>query len=345
MKPRLLLNCLIGLLCAITPLSSTAQTVGRTVIRESFRGKIVFFGNSRGGARLVETMSLDGTDLQSVFGRNAKEFRILGGRLSPNGEFAAVAVMQPQIKKSAVLILSADGRHETIFEDDGALTIRCWSPDGKRVAFFEGEHGHWQNLTVDFESRKVEIVPLPATDAIEDWRPDGHAFSVMAGNDDKGRRFDDGEEYPLRGIYLAKPNGARMADLTKDPRSDFIWSRFSPDGHKIASYHRYYRDANDFKDGHAFEACSIADEDGSNSRDLVCFTRLLQPAKGAQGIRPNGGPVWSPDGKSLIWIATKQVNPTDDDAFELIYVPTDGSDVRRLPLGTERSFWGQIDCR
>jgi hypothetical protein len=69
----------------------------------------------------------------------------------------------------------------------------------------------------------------------------------------------------------------------------------------------------------------------------VCFTDL------EKGVNNNGGPCWTPDGKTIIFLIVDD-HPNVDD-LELIFVAADGSDVRRMPLGKERTWWGQFDCR
>lgn len=302
---------------------------------EVFRNKIVFFGNSSNGHRLVETMNLDGSELHTVLELNFEQ-AIWHGRVSPDGRSVAFTVM-PDGQKPAVWLHSADSQHQTIV-DDGWLA--CWSPDSKRIAFVRGleqpEKKHRESLIIDVVSQHVRALPLPATDNFEDWSPDGTELTVSEGNPDKLFERPDGETYPLRGLYFIKPDGTRLAPLTQEPKGDFLRSRFSPDGRQIAYYHRYHYD------GKTFESCVVADHNGSKQIETVCFTTL---AEGLE-IRPNGGPCWSPDGKTVIWmVLTRPYGSDDATGHEVIFTAVDGSRTRRMPLGKERQWWGFIDCR
>jgi Tol biopolymer transport system component len=299
-----------------------------------FRNKIVFFGNSSERHRLIETMNLDGSGLHTVLEMSFEQM-IGHGRVSLDGRCVAFTeIIDGQ--KPAVWLLSADSQRPLIV-DNGWLA--CWSPDSKRIAFTRGleepEKNHRESLIIDVMSRRVRALRLPGVDNVEDWSPDGTELTVSEGNPDKLFQRPDGETYPLRALYFIKPDGTRLAPLTQDPKGDFLQSRFSPDGRQIAYYHRYHYD------GKTFESCVVAKRDGSKPRETVCFTTL---AEGLE-IRPNGGPCWSPDCKTVIWMVLTRPYGSDTTGHELIFTAADGSRTRRMPLGKERQWWGFIDCR
>jgi Tol biopolymer transport system component len=211
-------------------------------------------------------------------------------------------------------------------------SVRSWSPDGKRIAychFFGADQS--ENGIVDVESGQITKFSLAQGDVVDDWAPEGDVLSVIARNLGKRYYRPDGETYALRGLYMVKADGPKFRPITHDPDGDFINSRFSPDGNKIAYQHRYH------VDGHTFYAAAVANRDGSNERDIVNFTKL------EYGLKPNRGPCWSTDGQTIIFTAMPD-HPGHDD-FELIEMNADGSDVRRMPLSKERSWWGCFDFR
>lgn len=179
---------------------------------DAFRNKLVFFGNSSRGHRLVETMNLDGSELHTVLELSFEQ-AIWHGRVSPDGRVVALTVM-PEGEKPAVWLLSADGRRQTLV-DNGWLA--CWSPDSKRIAFVRGLERpgkkHRESLIIDVVSQQLRALPLPATDNVEDWSPDGTELTVSSGNPDQLFKRSDGETYPLRGLYLIKPDGTRLAQI------------------------------------------------------------------------------------------------------------------------------------
>jgi len=83
-------------------------------------------------------------------------------------------------------------------------------------------------------------LPIPKTDVVEDWSPDGRFLSVMAGNVEKTFKHSTKGTYPLRQIYRMKIDGSERQMLTPESSDDSIWSRFSPDGTRLTHYRREY---------------------------------------------------------------------------------------------------------
>lgn len=77
--------------------------------------------------------------------------------------------------------------------------------------------------------------------------------------------------------------------------------------------------------------------EGANHRQLVNFTEL--------GVRPNGSPIWNPNGKEIAWIVERKTN-TDDLDFEIMLIPVSGGQSRFVTakeLGLSRL--GKIDWK
>ena len=179
---------------------------------------------------------------------------------------------------------------------------------------------------------------LPETDWIDDWSPDGQTLLATRGNPTRSVTRADGEIYPLRGLISLTISGTRSVPITTDTEGDFIWPRFSPNGRQIAYYARHHRD------GKTAEYAVVAASDGAQPRELVCFTSL----EAEDVVKPHGPPCWSPDGMTILFKVTKRPRKQASAnllRFEVVAIAADGTGVRRTPLGTERSWWGFIDCR
>jgi hypothetical protein len=89
--------------------------------------------------------------------------------------------------------------------------------------------------------------------------------------------------------------------------------------------------------------------DGSDAKTILSFAKLSDEQI---SVRPNGFPAWSPDGRSVAWLADRRrrdrrnLAPGVRIEWELIFVSEEGGAVRRLPLKQEGiNSWGQIDWR
>jgi len=165
-----------------------------------FAGKIVFFGSGlkddfRSG--LIQAMSPDGADLKTIL---KFEEPIQTGRVSSDGRRLAFSVAS---KEGGGWILEADG-HPWKLAEKGH--VRCWSPDGKQVACLlsKDKDGEWESVVIDVKTKQSRSLPIPETDAIEDWSPDGRFISVMDGNPEGRFEHPTKGLYPLRRIYLIR---------------------------------------------------------------------------------------------------------------------------------------------
>lgn len=314
---------------------STAAGADGDPPKSPFAGKIIFFGsvlNDDLGSGLIQAMSPDGADLKTIL-----KFQqpIQTGRVSPDGRRLAFSAAS---KEGGIWILEGDG-HSWKLAEQGH--VRCWSPDGKQVACLlpKAKDRAWESVVIEVETKQARSLPIPETDAIEDWSPDGRFMSVMDGN--PAGRFEHPTKglYPLRRIYLMNQDGSERKPLTDEPTFDGIWSRFSPDGRWVAHYRRRYRGEQP-----PAEISVVRRRDGSDASENIEFGELDNPPP---FVRPSGAPCWSPDGKTLVWRCDK--NEKDKPGFrrfELIFVSLNDGAIRRLKLSRDEiRFWGDIDWR
>ncbi len=298
------------------------------------RGKIVFFGAKDS---VHKTATIQTVDLGLAAFRVVAEFEkaiILPGRVAPDARRVAFSVEREATRKTTVYVMDSTGRREEIIDD---ASVSAWSPDGTRLACVrvKGE-GQWENFLVDVRTKQIEWLPVPRTDFVEDWSPDGAELSIMASCPE--RHFDHPEKgrYPLRQIYRIKLDGSGRVPLSVDPMLDNIWSRFSPDGSKVAHCCRRH------EQGKVVEALKVVDRDGKNGKEIAWFA-------GGTHVRTNEAPCWSPDGKQILWKVVKEVEEGAVEFYRvlehwLVFIPLDGSKPRQVKLthgGTQ--WWGFVD--
>src|SRR5262249_23727304 len=131
-----------------------------------------------------------------------------------------------------------------------------WSHDGKSIVATKQEivDGHWKDETWRFEAdgSNPTKLPIPETDSVEDWSPDGRWFVTCS------------DRHPPRGsgyqLYLMKTDGTEQRRLTKDGLN--VFARFSPDGRKILYLHQTAKEGN---------SIWVMDLEGKNAKEIVSF--------------------------------------------------------------------------
>jgi Tol biopolymer transport system component len=149
-----------------------------------------------------------------------------------------------------------------------------WSGDGKYIVStkFEEVDGHWKDETwrYDADGSNPTKLPIPDTDSVDDWSPDGKWFVTCS-----DRHEPRGHGYQL---YLMKTDGTEQRRLTKDGLN--CYARFSPDSRKVLYIHQTAKEGN---------GIWVVDVDGKNAKEIVKEENLLSP----------DGAYWSPDGKQI----------------------------------------------
>ncbi len=133
---------------------------------------------------------------------------------------------------------TSDGEGQGPFRASEKVGQPCWSPDGKTILVSkvspEGKSETWR---VAADGSREERVPIPSTERLVDWSPDGQWVLSFT--------FGQGPERPF---FLMHPDGTGRRPLVpvSNPLPEFggrlWWSspRFSPDGRKVLFDHEVY---------------------------------------------------------------------------------------------------------
>jgi Tol biopolymer transport system component len=300
-------------------------------------------------ARILFLSDRDGEwALYTIDANGGGEHRVFpGGRAEPFGESVGFGepVVSPDGRKVVVnrrgitVATLATGASKRIGPGDESTV--GWSPDGKRLVFSGQNEGLYVADVRGGRRRTLLSTSLISTPA---WSPDGKwiAFARQIG-------------YGPTELYAVHPDGSGLRSLSRYTPSDGLaWSRdgrlafigtrgdeerahlvfvdvdargvevrplrlgrggtvsWSPDGRKIA-YAATIREADP-------SAIYTADADGSGRRRLA-------PSK---PLYYDESPVWSPDGKSLLFVRTPVGGGAERYVPEVWTMHADGSHQRRL---------------
>ncbi|MDR3622712.1 MAG: hypothetical protein P4L85_25390 [Paludisphaera borealis] len=305
----------------------------------TFRGKIVLFGTRRavgGEAQRIEMINPDGTGLETILTLDEGQ-AIHAGRVSPDGKRLAFSASQAGTRRPDLWSVTTDRVRRKIADD---ILVVAWSPDGRRLAAIRDTDPNTpgrENLILDVETGHEQRLPIPETDAVEDWSPDGATLIVMAANVDKVFEHPTKGAYPLRQIYLMHPDGTGRAPLTSRPLADNLDARFSPDGSRVTYFQRRH------PDNLVLHFAVVQGRGGADARDLAQFNEIY---KGNRHYKPNGPPCWSPDGKSVAWFIPRRKLDSSSMRIELLILSVETGQANRLDLHQRGLEWVQtLDWR
>jgi Tol biopolymer transport system component len=152
-----------------------------------------------------------------------------------------------------------------------------WSSDGKQLMMAAGKGevpgtkmSYMAAWIVNADGSEPRKLPIPETDQVDDWSPDG-TWVLTDSHRDKGVGYQ---------IYRMRLDGTDARRLTMTGAGVLnLDGRISPDGRQIA----YWRI------GDRQSGIWVMDADGTNARRVFDSTAGLLP----------GGPTWSADGQKI----------------------------------------------
>ena len=209
---------------------------------------------------------------------------------------------------SAIFVMDADGQNQRrLTFEPGTNIVSHWSPDGDRIAFLSFRDGGRRIFTMDTNGQNVRQIThgQRAFESAPAWSPDGKWLAFGSG-DKRGW-----------GIYLVDPQGGNETQIFHSNASNLDYSvlgrpAWSPDSQHLVFVAPW---AEAWREGYA----------------------------GLVRIRVDGGiptylktqelgywesPVWSPDGNTLLFSATKQQRPE----YEIFFMNLITSESRHFIL-------------
>ncbi|MHC5538089.1 TolB family protein [Singulisphaera rosea] len=153
-----------------------------------------------------------------------------------------------------------------------------WSPDSKRLMIPVGKGDvpgtkmpKLETWIVNADGTKPQKLPIPDTEQVVDWSPDG-TWVLTYSHRDKGAGYQ---------IYRMRLDGTDARRLTTTGKGVLsLDGRISPDGRQIA----YWRI------GDRQSGIWVMNADGTNARRILDSTEKLIA----------GGPAWSPDSRRIV---------------------------------------------
>ncbi len=206
-------------------------------------------------------------------------------------------------KDSGVYTIKADGSGEKLLTAPDRLTFDpAWSPNGKRLAYVGVVDNKQQLFVAEADGSQSKALTALKGEKVRSpaWSSDGARIAYVV-EDEAGNSE----------IYGVNADGTGNAKLvsTLSEDTDPAWS---PDGTKLA---------------YASDPTNRKPQPGTPRRPLQIFVRDLKAGTVTQLTEAqnlNYSPAWSPDGKSIIFVSTRN-------RFAQVFIMRpDGSDERPL---------------
>jgi Tol biopolymer transport system component len=250
---------------------ATAKPAGR-----ERRGKIYLTTRSSSAPTGPPLVAIDPNDGESrvIFEGSSDRARV-----SPDGRNVAYS----RAEGLWVRGLSGDSEPQRVADlnESNSGSPAVWSPDGKELIISVGRHGDrrgWLHKTirVKIDGSKLEELPIPTEDNVQDWSPDGRRLLTASS---RGAKM--GWQ-----LYVMRPDGTEQRRITE--KGNPFYARFSPDGRRVI-----YTD-NGLGDQ---SGIWVVDADGKNPRRVLAVDRQTIPSA-----------CWSPDGKGVA-VVISPLNP------------------------------------
>ncbi|MHC4171690.1 MAG: tetratricopeptide repeat protein [Planctomycetota bacterium] len=277
-------------------------------------GKIVAFTSDEKEKIQLFMVNVEGGDVNQLTKDGGTQ-----PAFSPDGKTITYVKEKPQktdVPKSDVWVIPAAGGTPVQVSDlPGEATGPIWSPDGKMIAFtrkaYPGSDVSKEICIVPVsETGKPQApptqieLPLATWDFLAGWTSD-NKIGVLLTNPDH------------YAIYTIPASGGNATQVT--PQGYYYSPRWSPDGKRI-----YFR-GTDGPDGIA----SVPSEGGEISISHIDADSMIrQPLQW-------GGNVVSPDGKKIVFCASKKADKSFPPSY-IYTIPVEGGEPKQLTISPGR---------
>lgn len=269
--------------------------------------------------------------------------------LSPNGQTIAL-VRSGQI----ILLPSTGGWPVLLTSTQGGKSGLAWSPDGKQLAY-ASQGGIWVVSTSGGAPRRLTNAPpgagdpRQATDRAPRWSPNGHWILFQSGRRGANGLYVVSEDGTVTSaITSAKdeasegrwsPNGGEIIYVTRD--KEFFSGRLDllhfdvRSGQPIGEPNKLYTAPVDRGGGWSIHnvvwspdgktLATVLQNSGWNHIYLIS-AKGDEPRQITDGAFEDEDPVFSPDGKQLVFVSNREL----PEASDLWTIPAAGGEARRL---------------
>ena len=211
-----------------------------------------------------------------------------------------------------VFVMDADGdavRQVTIHRTGRSAWQPAWSPDGRRIAYVNGDSvatgvpSRWGALfVVDADGSNPQRLTRSSTDSTPAWSPDGREMAFA-----RCRRYSSSPPRCAQDLFVIGTVGSGSRRLTRTERLSEVAPAWSPDGSRIAFVTLAPIDALELQ---GKEGVYVVNRDGSGAK-RVFAQQYLEGAVSSLA--------WSPDGRTIAF----ETAPTFDcTAISLVDVET-----------------------
>lgn len=295
-------TAILGVVWVVVVAPLRAQESGQVV----FPPREILFDSERHGNSQIYIMNPDGSNQHRLtYSRGNDQTPAW----SPDGK--RITFASDRDGNREIYVMDRDGSHvERLTHTAGKESQNpAWSPDGKKIAFASDRDGNMEIYVMGRDGSDVRRLTHTAGKESEnpDWSPDGKRIAFDSNRDGHWE------------IYVMCPDGSDLRRLTQTPNSlGSEHPAWSPNGKRIAFDSTWSRTS---KNWLRTAAIYVMDADGSTVR------RLTHTADKGRGSLT---PVWSPNGKRIIFSSNREGTSKSWAEMEIYMMYIDGSNVRRL---------------
>ncbi|HYK87431.1 MAG TPA: hypothetical protein VE398_01580 [Acidobacteriota bacterium] len=240
---------------------------------------------------------------------------------TPAGEYK-IALVPARGGQRGLYVVNSDSTGAKLLSTQGTVQLRAgsWSPDGKKIAYYSVGPGdsiimnsyriplHSLLYVMDASGAdQKRLLDVPVSNFA--WSPDGRKMAFVSAYEDPQREDSEivrGARQPVSAIYILDLNTHQQMRVTA--YGYFCSASWSPDGTRIAL---------SFGDDPKRSDIYVASLDGKHTRKVTDSPTIELY------------PTWSPNGKTLAWVAASV--PGEETPGAGVYVlDLDGAKPRQV---------------